>query len=99
MYRFILALSKIAHQMWHHHPFSQRNRTTWIDDRKLGGVDKVAEGQTGNIVGLHKIGLAAPITAIFEKFHPPHPPFYEGERGFIFWEKEHLLSNITKGSV
>ena len=24
----ILSLSKIAHQMWHDHPFSQRNMTT-----------------------------------------------------------------------
>ena len=68
MYRSILALSKIAHQMWHHHPFSQRNRTTERavgllveDDRKFGGVDKVAEGQTGNIVGLHKIAGLAPV--------------------------------------
>ena len=26
--RSILSLSKIAHQMWHDHPISQRNRTT-----------------------------------------------------------------------
>ena len=28
MFRSILSLSKTAHQMWHHHPFSQRNRAT-----------------------------------------------------------------------
>ena len=28
MYRSILSLSKIAHQMWCDHPFSQRNMTT-----------------------------------------------------------------------
>ena len=28
MCRSILSLSKIAHQMWSDHPFSQRNRTT-----------------------------------------------------------------------
>ena len=28
MCRSILSLSKIAHQMWHDHPFSQRNMTT-----------------------------------------------------------------------
>ena len=28
MYRFILSLSKITHQMWRDHPFSHRNMTT-----------------------------------------------------------------------
>ena len=28
MYRFILSLSKIAHQMWRDNPFSHRNMTT-----------------------------------------------------------------------
>ena len=40
MCRSILSLSKIAHQMWHDHPFSQRNRIT---ERTLGvkvGGDK-----------------------------------------------------------
>ena len=34
MRRSMLALSKIAHQMWHDHPVSQRNRTT---KRTVGG--------------------------------------------------------------
>ena len=29
----LLSLSKIAHQMWRDHPFSQRN---WATERKLG---------------------------------------------------------------
>ena len=40
----MLSLSKIAHQMWRDHPFSQRNRTTERivvvgagGDRKVGG--------------------------------------------------------------
>ena len=28
MCRSMLSFRKIAHQMWHDHPFSQRNRTT-----------------------------------------------------------------------
>ena len=28
MYKSILSLSKIAHQMWHDHPFNQRNMTS-----------------------------------------------------------------------
>ena len=50
MCRSILLLSKIAHQMWHDHPFSQRSRTTEKTvgvevggDREVGerGLDKV----------------------------------------------------------
>ena len=51
MYRFILSLSKIAHQMWRDHPFSHRNMTTEKTvgagvggDREVGvggGVDKI----------------------------------------------------------
>ena len=44
MCRSISSTSKIAHQMWHDHPFSQRNRTTEKpvgvgvgDDREVGG--------------------------------------------------------------
>ena len=29
-YRSIISLSEIAHQMWHGHPFSQRNKTSKI---------------------------------------------------------------------
>ena len=29
-----ISLSKITHQMWHNHPFSQRNKTT---ERAVGG--------------------------------------------------------------
>ena len=43
----LLSLSKIAHQMWRDHPFSQINRTTEIivgvgaeGDRKMGGVEQ-----------------------------------------------------------
>ena len=28
MYKSTLSLSKIAHQMWHDHPFNQRNMTS-----------------------------------------------------------------------
>ena len=34
MCRSIILLSKIAHQLWHDHPFSQRNR---IKERARGG--------------------------------------------------------------
>ena len=37
MCRSIISLSKIAHQMWRDHPFSQRNKTT---ERAVGvGVE------------------------------------------------------------
>ena len=53
MCRSISSSSKIAHQMWHDHPFSQRNRTTEIpvgmgvgDDRKVGeGWTKFENGE------------------------------------------------------
>ena len=48
MCRSILSFCKIAHQMWHDHPFSQRNRTTertvrvgFGGDREVGGLDKI----------------------------------------------------------
>ena len=28
MYRFIISLRKLTHQIWHDHPFTQRNRTS-----------------------------------------------------------------------
>ena len=30
IYKSIISLSKITHQMWHGHPFSQRNKTSKI---------------------------------------------------------------------
>ena len=41
MCRSILTLSKIAHQMWHDHPFSQRNRTL----KRLVGVGLEVTGK------------------------------------------------------
>ena len=75
MSRSILSLSKIAHQMWHDHPFSQRNRTTERSvglqvggDREMGGGEGVGQnlekgGGVGNIGGgaLQKIGVSAPL--------------------------------------
>ena len=72
----LISLSKIAHRMWHDHPFSQRNKTTERTvglgvggDSKVGGggggLDKVLKrrGGVGNIGGLHKIGrgLSTPL--------------------------------------
>ena len=38
MCTFMISLSKIAHQMWRDHPFSQRNKTTeWADGVVTGG--------------------------------------------------------------
>ena len=61
MCRSMLSLSKIAHQMWRHHPFSQRNttpeRTVGVEvggDREVGekGLDKFEKGgEVSNIEG------------------------------------------------
>ena len=70
MCRYILSLSKKAHQMWSDHPLNQRNRTT---ERTVGvrvGCDREVEAgrwtkpekggrkYRGN---LHKIGELAPL--------------------------------------
>ena len=51
MGRSIISLSKIAHQMWHNHPFSQRNKTI---ERAVGWWLKVTEKE-GVGGGLDKI--------------------------------------------
>ena len=43
MSRSILSLSKIAHQMWCDHPFSQRNKTT----ERTGGVEETEKWEMG----------------------------------------------------
>ena len=48
MFRSIMLLSKLTHQMWHHNPFSQRNKAT----KREGGVF-LASGQN-----LKKAGYA-----------------------------------------
>ena len=89
MYRSILSLSKIVYQMWHYHPFSQRNMTAEKTvgagvggDRELGvwGVwikfEKGVCGE-GNIggAGLHKItGLAPSANYIKRLITKLHPP-------------------------
>ena len=40
MYKSILSLSKIAHQMWRDHPFSQRNMATEKIVGAGGGGDR-----------------------------------------------------------
>ena len=54
----MISLSEIVHQMWHDHPFSQRNKTTERamgvgvgDDRERGGLDKFEKGGVGSIGG------------------------------------------------
>ena len=47
MCRSILSLSKIAHQMWRDHPFSQRNKTTV--EVGVGGDREVGEGGGQNL--------------------------------------------------
>ena len=46
MYRSILSSSKIAHQMWHDHPFGQRNMTAEraVGMRVAGDREVVAGG-------------------------------------------------------
>ena len=44
MCRSILPLSKIAHKMWHDHPFRQRNRSTKRTVRVVDGGDREAGG-------------------------------------------------------
>ena len=60
----MISLSKIAHQMWREHPFSQRNMTTeWAvgvgvgGNRELGGegLGKIWKKGVGNIGGIFKI--------------------------------------------
>ena len=54
MCKSLMFLSKMAHQMWGDHPFSQRNKTT---EREVGmrvGVDWKAGGK-GVVGGLDKI--------------------------------------------
>ena len=53
MCRSILSLSKIAHQMWCDHPFSQRNRTTGVGvggDKEFGvrELDKIGKNGGGD---------------------------------------------------
>ena len=54
MCKSLIFLSKMAHQMWGDHPFSQRNKTT---EREVGmrvGVDWKAGGK-GVVGGLDKL--------------------------------------------
>ena len=56
MFRSAVSLSKVTHQMWRNHPFSQRNKVTkraaWVvggvegfgQNLKIGGVCKIREG-------------------------------------------------------
>ena len=64
MCRSIITLSKIAHQMWCDHPFSQRTKTT---ERRGGGWRQQGRGDEENFQkgsggrqyrgrGLHKVG-------------------------------------------
>ena len=44
----VITISKIANQMWHNHPFSQRNRTTKRTVTVgVGGDREVGEGGVG----------------------------------------------------
>ena len=45
MRRFILSVGKTAHQTWHDHPFSQRNRTTETTVRVGSGDNRENEGE------------------------------------------------------
>ena len=60
----MISLSKIAHQMWRDHPFSQGNRTTggggWR--QKGRGLDKIFKKRGGGQYrgGLHKMGGGYP---------------------------------------
>ena len=48
MCTFMISLSKIAHQMWRDHPFSQRNKTTqWAVRNGIGGNREEGWGEGG----------------------------------------------------
>ena len=57
IYRSIILLSKIAHQMWYDHSFSQRNKTSKIavevkiGDNEKRGWTKIRKYGVGNIGG------------------------------------------------
>ena len=71
-YNHLISLSKMAHQMWHDHSFSQRNKTTEISvvvvvgDREasFGVGQNLKNRRVGNIGGLHKIGGLGPLWLI-----------------------------------
>ena len=75
-----ISLSKIAHQMWRDHPFSQRNKTTeWADGVVTGGdreggmwagqgggvLTKPEKGGVDNIGGLHEIVGLGPLCQLW----------------------------------
>ena len=69
MCRSIMSLSNIAHQMWHNHPFSQRNKTTeravglgvWMRQGK-GIWTKFEKVGVGNIGGtLYQLWIQKPL--------------------------------------
>ena len=49
MCRSIISLTKITHQMWRDHPFSQRNKTTERAVRLGAGGSKEREGELSKI--------------------------------------------------
>ena len=60
MCRSVISLSKITHQMWHDHPFTQGNKKSsggggW---RRNG---KAVKGWVDNMGSLHKIGARYPL--------------------------------------
>ena len=66
MYRSLIALNKVAHQMWHKHTFSQRSKTT---ERVVGGGGGKRQQERK---GLHKtwkrgvfIGDRIPLPTMF----------------------------------
>ena len=73
MCRSILSLSKIANQMWHDHPFSQRNRTT---ERAVG---------VGNLGGIFiKYGGLAHLCPLCkETSKTSHPPITKPTNPFL----------------
>ena len=100
MYRSILSLSKIAHQMWRDYPFSQTKMATeravgvggrrWQGSGVGGGVDKIWKGGVGGWQyrrgGLHKItGLAS--SANNEKKDFKNFPFLPNPAFLQFYEK------------
>ena len=84
--------SKIAHQMWHDHPFSQRSRTTKRTvgmgvggDRGVRQLDKIWKrgGRgVGNIAGaggVQEMGELAPLCQLCKE------TYEGGARGFVLW--------------
>ena len=110
MFKSILSLSKIAHQMCCDHPFSQRNRKTERTvgvgvggDKEVWGLDKTWKGGSGKQYrgDLHKIVGLAPLCQLRkETFPSPHYKTHPQHKLFFMLvtiiEREKISTQNTK---